>query len=111
MRISTDKVLQNIRCNFGSFIANDQNMMDTCQTQRNPITQESGNVQCIEFAVHKKIQSTETVYAALFFKDVGVGVNGLNTGGDVLEGVSTPCTTGVRMHAQKRKKSSDPSGG
>ena len=54
MKISTDKVLQNIRCNFSSFIANDQNMMNTCQTQRNPITQESGNVQCAEFAVQKK---------------------------------------------------------
>ena len=39
----------------------------------------------------------------LYFLRVG-GVNGLNTGGDVLKGVSTPCTTHVCTHAQKRKK-------
>ena len=67
MKISTDKVLQNIRCNFGSFIANDQNMMNTCQTQRNPIAQESGNFQCAEFAVQTKSKNQLQQCRQLYF--------------------------------------------
>ena len=132
MKISTDKVLQNIRCNFSSFIANDQNMMNTCQTQRNPITRESGNVQRAEFAVQFFFfnQSAATVYAALFFKGGGGGGGGLGessgvgVGGAVKWVEDRGCAQGhehtlhntlthVRAHAQREKKneSSDLSGG